>query len=60
CEYGDKNPACKPYYCTSHGQECCGSCNYGIPFTRTTSTRRTTPKRLATPAIPLLMMTSVK
>ncbi|KAI8747901.1 ADAM family mig-17 [Biomphalaria glabrata] len=60
CEYGDKNPACKPYYCTSHGQECCGTCNYGIPFTRTTSTTRTTPKRLATPAIPLLMMTSVK
>ncbi|XP_013069971.2 uncharacterized protein LOC106057353 [Biomphalaria glabrata] len=48
CEYGDRRRKCKTGHCLSHKVDCCGTCKYGIPYIPTTSTRRTTSKRLAT------------
>ncbi|XP_055864673.1 uncharacterized protein LOC106063331 isoform X2 [Biomphalaria glabrata] len=48
CEYGDKDQNCKTYSCSLNREICCGTCNYGTPYTPTTSTRRTTPMRTVT------------
>ncbi|KAK6958532.1 A disintegrin and metalloproteinase with thrombospondin motifs 7, partial [Biomphalaria glabrata] len=60
CEYGDRIIDCTKDHCLNSQVDCCGTCNYGTPFTPTYSTRRSTPKRLATTVIPLVLFTSVK
>ncbi|KAH9487982.1 hypothetical protein Btru_066829 [Bulinus truncatus] len=45
CEYGDKLTGCQPENCLQYKTQCCKTCNYGTPFTPTTTTQRTTPVR---------------
>ncbi|KAI8761486.1 A disintegrin and metalloproteinase with thrombospondin motifs 7, partial [Biomphalaria glabrata] len=60
CEYGDRIIDCTKDHCLNSQVDCCGTCNYGTPFTPTYSTRRSTPKRLATTVNPLVIFTSIK
>ncbi|XP_055886540.1 uncharacterized protein LOC106057749 isoform X2 [Biomphalaria glabrata] len=60
CEYGDRSMDCTQDHCLDSKVDCCGTCNYGTPFTPTYSTRRSTPKRLATTVNPLVIFTSTK
>jgi len=53
CEYGDKATGCNPaLHCSTESsrQKCCGTCNYGEPFTTSTTpfpTLSTTPNSVA-------------
>ncbi|XP_055895375.1 uncharacterized protein LOC129927855 [Biomphalaria glabrata] len=60
CEYGDRIIDCTKDHCLNSQVDCCGTCNYGTPFTPTYSTRRSTPERLATTVNPLVLFTSIK
>ncbi|XP_055861858.1 uncharacterized protein LOC129922012 isoform X5 [Biomphalaria glabrata] len=60
CEYGDRIIDCTKDHCLNSQVDCCGTCNYGTPFTPTYSTRRSSPKRLATTVNPLVLFTSIK
>ncbi|KAI8739957.1 A disintegrin and metalloproteinase with thrombospondin motifs 7 [Biomphalaria glabrata] len=60
CEYGDRIIDCTKDHCLNSQVDCCGTCNYGTPFTPTYSTRRSTPKRLTTTVNPLVLFTSIK
>ncbi|XP_055887106.1 uncharacterized protein LOC106053118 isoform X2 [Biomphalaria glabrata] len=60
CEYGDRIMSCTQDHCLNSKEDCCGTCNYGTPFTPTYSTRRSTPKRVATTANPRMIFTSIK
>ncbi|XP_055881383.1 uncharacterized protein LOC129925651 isoform X2 [Biomphalaria glabrata] len=60
CEYGDRIIDCTKDHCLNSQVDCCGMCSYGTPFTPTYSTRRSTPKRLATTVNPLVLFTSIK
>ncbi|KAK6986921.1 A disintegrin and metalloproteinase with thrombospondin motifs 7, partial [Biomphalaria glabrata] len=57
CEFGDKKENCQTYHCAKEQKTCCGTCNYGTPFTP--NTRRTTPTRI-TSKKPLLIRNSPK
>ncbi|XP_055887537.1 uncharacterized protein LOC106078253 isoform X2 [Biomphalaria glabrata] len=57
CEYGDKKENCQSYHCVKEKRTCCGTCNYGTPFTP--NTRRTIPTRI-TSKKPLLIRNSPK
>ncbi|XP_055894132.1 uncharacterized protein LOC106058577 isoform X3 [Biomphalaria glabrata] len=59
CEYGDRIIDCTQDHCLNSQVDCCGTCNYGTPFTPTYSTRRNTPKR-STTVNPLVLFTSIK
>ncbi|XP_055877969.1 uncharacterized protein LOC129924798 isoform X1 [Biomphalaria glabrata] len=59
CEYGDRIIDCTKDHCLNSQVDCCGTCNYGTPFTPTYSTRRSTPKR-STTVNPLVLFTSIK
>ncbi|XP_055878742.1 uncharacterized protein LOC129924971 isoform X3 [Biomphalaria glabrata] len=60
CEYGDRIIDCTKDHCLNSQVDCCGTCNYGTPFTPMYSTRRSTPERLATTVNPLVLFTSIK
>ncbi|KAK0052646.1 ADAM family mig-17, partial [Biomphalaria pfeifferi] len=57
CEYGDREENCQTYHCAKEKKTCCGTCNYGTPFTPIT--RRTAPTRIPSKK-PLLIRTSPK
>ncbi|KAK6986933.1 A disintegrin and metalloproteinase with thrombospondin motifs 7, partial [Biomphalaria glabrata] len=57
CEYGDKKENCQTYHCAKEKETCCGTCNYGTPFTPIT--RRNIAMR-PTSAKPLLIRNSPK
>ncbi|XP_055896706.1 uncharacterized protein LOC129928109 isoform X3 [Biomphalaria glabrata] len=59
CEYRDRIIDCTKDHCLNSQVDCCGTCNYGTPFTPTYSTRRSTPKR-STTVNPLVLFTSIK
>ncbi|KAK6966207.1 A disintegrin and metalloproteinase with thrombospondin motifs 7, partial [Biomphalaria glabrata] len=60
CEYGDRIKGCTIVHCYGFKVDCCGTCKYGTPYNPTTSTRRTTPKRLATTVKRPVIFTLVK
>ncbi|XP_055860948.1 A disintegrin and metalloproteinase with thrombospondin motifs 7-like isoform X3 [Biomphalaria glabrata] len=60
CEYGDRILYCTQDHCLNAKEDCCGTCNYGTPFTPMSSTRRSTPIRLATTANPRVIFTPIK